>query len=93
MAFDFSDYGGYKCAPECRPKSRIAAGFLMRGDVVASGGNNYRVAGYSVYLCGEDDEWDGNCNCYDFLRYGAIFGRPCKHLWAVKFGAEVVPCR
>ena len=93
MALDFSEVGEYKCAPECKPTSRIYAGFLMRGGVADLGDGNYRVAGYSVYLCGEEDEWDGDCSCYDFCEYGSQFGRPCKHLFAVKLSGKTIPCR
>jgi len=64
----------------------------MRGDVEDFGGGVYFVAGYEVFLCGEDDLWDGECNCHDFYRYGSIFGRPCKHLWAVKISGMAGSC-
>jgi len=61
----------------------------MRRYVEALGGGAFRVDSYKVLILPARFGIDGDCTCYDFMHYGSLYNRPCKHIWAVIYYLEV----
>ena len=84
---DLTDYGIYKGPRGHVYGSRVLDG-SVRGDFTVSRINFYwwycKRAGHTnhkVLAVIFDGDLYANCDCYDFHRYGKVFGRACIHIW------------
>jgi len=94
---DWMDDGWFKAGTTSPYSSRKQAAQLCRFDVMDMGGGTYLVrrAGgddHVVEVCQGRYAVLADCDCVDFVQYGAGFERACVHIWKVKLSQAIGVC-
>jgi len=94
---NWSDSGSYKSGWYRGKASRKDCGQYAYFQFTSVGAGRWTVRRYgglshSVRVCESGGLVLAECDCYDFLHYGAGFDRACIHIWAVRLRKSLVGC-
>lgn len=85
---DISERGYYAESSKCPHASRYDVARYQSFSVTVLGNNRYQVrrlvAGFhTVEYCTDGVNRFADCDCVDWLQFGAAYRRPCVHIWRV----------
>lgn len=96
-SIDLAEIGTYQHGAICPYASRKDVAQFASFVVADMGGGSYqvrRVGGmlHSVHVCLAAGVYQADCDCYDWVMYGAGFHRACVHIWRVILTQAVGVC-
>ena len=96
-SIDLAEIGTYQPGAVCPHASRKEAAQLGAYVITDMGGGLYQVRRsggglHSVRVCLAAGVYHAECDCYDWVWYGAGFRRACVHVWRVILTQAVGGC-
>lgn len=94
---DWTDDGLWKSGAIHPYSSRKAAAQGYNIGVYSIGGGEYAVLRdggewHNVFVCTMYGVTIADCNCVDFVQYGADYSRACMHIWKVYLTKNIGVC-